>query len=143
LYGSITQSPASSYPIARGGAGPVCKYGLHLPLNRQSDTFAREGFTLDVSTLANWVGLRVVDLALGRPREEATHIGPAGCWRTTKRPRKAAKAWCNLGGQNFETNAASLPFVRYRQQARPLAVMRSSLFAAEAAIGAALTKLYL
>jgi transposase len=84
----------------------VCKYGLHLPLNRQSDILAREGFELDVSTLANWVGLRVADLALGRPREEATHIGPAGCWRTTKRPRKAAKAWCNLGGQNFETNAA-------------------------------------
>lgn len=32
------------------------KYGLHLPLNRQSQGFAREGIELDVSTLADWVG---------------------------------------------------------------------------------------
>jgi transposase len=32
------------------------KYGLHLPLNRQSAAFAREGVELDVSTLADWVG---------------------------------------------------------------------------------------
>ena len=32
------------------------KYGLHLPLNRQSEGFAREGIDLDVSTLADWVG---------------------------------------------------------------------------------------
>src|SRR3974377_2147144 len=29
---------------------------LHLPLNRQSTTYAREGIELDVSTLADWVG---------------------------------------------------------------------------------------
>jgi hypothetical protein len=34
----------------------VAKYGLHLPLNRQSTTYAREGIDLDVSTLADWVG---------------------------------------------------------------------------------------
>jgi transposase len=34
------------------------KYGLHLPLNRQSTTYAREGIDLDVSTLADWVGRR-------------------------------------------------------------------------------------
>jgi len=28
------------------------KYGLHLPLNRQSDVYQREGIDLDVSTLA-------------------------------------------------------------------------------------------
>jgi transposase len=33
-----------------------CKYSLHLPLNRQSTTYAREGVDLDVSTLADWVG---------------------------------------------------------------------------------------
>ena len=33
-----------------------CKYGLHLPLNRQSTTYAREGVDLDVSTLVDWVG---------------------------------------------------------------------------------------
>ena len=60
---AITQPPAPSHPIARGRAGPgllahilFSKYGLHLPLNRQSDTYAREGIDLDVSTLADWVG---------------------------------------------------------------------------------------
>jgi len=59
----ITQPPAPSHPIARGRAGPRLlaqvlfgKYGLHLPLNRQSAAFAREGIDLDVSTLADWVG---------------------------------------------------------------------------------------
>jgi transposase len=60
---SITQPPAPSHPISRGRAGPMLlahvlfsKYGLHLPLNRQSATYAREGVELDVSTLADWVG---------------------------------------------------------------------------------------
>ena len=59
----ITQPPAPSHPIARGRAGPgllahvlFAKYGLHLPLTRQSVTYAREGIELDVSTLADWVG---------------------------------------------------------------------------------------
>jgi transposase len=59
----ITQPPAPSHPIARGRAGPgllahvlFAKYGLHLPLTRQSATYAREGVALDVSTLADWVG---------------------------------------------------------------------------------------
>jgi len=59
----ITQPPAPFHPIARGraGAGLLAmvlygKYGLHLPLNRQSEGFAREGIALDVSTLADWVG---------------------------------------------------------------------------------------
>ena len=56
----ITQPPAPSHPIARGRAGPGLlahvlfgKYGLHLPLTRQSTTFAREGVALEVSTLAD------------------------------------------------------------------------------------------
>src|SRR6516225_5049180 len=60
---AITQPPAPSHPIARGRAGPkmlahilFAKYGLHLPLNRQSDVCQREGINLDVSTLADWVG---------------------------------------------------------------------------------------
>jgi transposase len=32
------------------------KYGLHLPLNRQSAAFSREGVDLEVSTLTDWVG---------------------------------------------------------------------------------------
>src|SRR5262245_53673763 len=60
---AITQPPAPFHPIARGRACPsrrahvlFSKYGLHLPLNRQSKVYAREGIELDVSTLADWVG---------------------------------------------------------------------------------------
>jgi transposase len=60
---AITQPPAPSHPIARGRAGPqllaqvlFAKYRAHLPLNRQSDIYAKEGVDLDTSTLADWVG---------------------------------------------------------------------------------------
>jgi transposase len=66
---AITQPPAPSHPIARGRAGPkllahvlFSKYGLHLPLNRQSAVHAREGIDLDVSTLADWVGAAAATL---------------------------------------------------------------------------------
>jgi len=66
---AITQEPAPSHPIARGRAGPqllahilFSKYGLHLPLNRQSAVYAREGIELDVSTLADWVGASAATL---------------------------------------------------------------------------------
>jgi transposase len=65
----ITQPPAPSHPIARGRAGPgllahvlFAKYGLHLPLTRQSATYARECIELDVSTLADWVGASAATL---------------------------------------------------------------------------------
>jgi len=66
---AITQPPAPSHPIARGRAGPkllahvlFSKYGLHLPLNRQSALYVREGIDLDVSTLADWVGASAATL---------------------------------------------------------------------------------
>src|SRR5438105_9939915 len=66
---AITQPPAPSHPIARGRAGSkllahvlFAKYGLHLPLNRQSDVYRREGIDLDVSTLADWVGAAAATL---------------------------------------------------------------------------------
>jgi transposase len=66
---TITQPPAPSHPIARGRAGPqllahvlFAKYGLHLPLNRQSAAYAREGIDLEVSTLADWVGASAATL---------------------------------------------------------------------------------
>lgn len=40
----------------------VLQYGLHLPLNRQSVVYAREGIDLDVSTLADWVGASAATL---------------------------------------------------------------------------------
>ena len=66
----ITQPPAPFHPIARGRAGPNLlamilygKYGNHLPINRQSEGFAREGIGLDVSTLGDWVGACSLTLA--------------------------------------------------------------------------------
>ena len=60
---TIIQPPAPFHPIARGRAGPEllatildAKFAQHLPLNRQSETFSREGIELDTSTLADWVG---------------------------------------------------------------------------------------
>jgi transposase len=60
---TITQPPAPFHPIARGRAGPQllamileAKFGQHLPLNRLSEIYAREGIELSVSTIADWVG---------------------------------------------------------------------------------------
>lgn len=60
---AVVQAPAPDRPIDGGIATEallahvlVGKYADHLPLYRQSQIFAREGVTLDRSTLANWVG---------------------------------------------------------------------------------------
>ncbi len=67
---TITQPPAPFHPIIRGRAGPnllamilEAKFGQHLPLNRQSENFAREGIELSVSTIADWVGTCTAMLA--------------------------------------------------------------------------------
>jgi transposase len=59
----ITQPPAPSHAIVRARAGLIllahilfAKRCLHLPLNRESVTYAGEGIDLDVSALADWVG---------------------------------------------------------------------------------------
>jgi transposase len=59
----IVQTPAPPRPIERCLAGPAllahvltAKYANHIPLNRQSEIYAREGVELDRSTLAGWVG---------------------------------------------------------------------------------------
>ena len=66
---AIAQAPAPFHPIARGRAGPnlladvaFSKFGLHLPLHRQSERFAREGVPIEVSTLAGWMGAVAVAL---------------------------------------------------------------------------------
>ena len=66
----ITQPPAPFHVIARARAGAsllamilYAKFGEHQPLNRQSQSFAREGIELDVSTLADWVGACTASLA--------------------------------------------------------------------------------
>ena len=77
---AISQPPAPLHPIARGRAGPkllahilFSKYGLHLPLNRQSAVYAREGIDLDVSTLADWVGAAAATL-MPLVTEIRTHV---------------------------------------------------------------------
>lgn len=57
------QAPAPERPITGGMATEallahvlVSKFADHLPLYRQSQIFARQGISLDRSTLANWVG---------------------------------------------------------------------------------------
>ena len=59
----ITEPPAPFHVISRGRAGPNLlamvlhnKFALHQPLNRQSETYAREGIDLPLSTLADDVG---------------------------------------------------------------------------------------
>lgn len=60
---AMAQSPAPSRPIVRGLPGPgllahvlVSKYADHIPLYRQSEIYAREGVSLERSTMADWVG---------------------------------------------------------------------------------------
>ena len=60
---AVVQAPAPERPIDGGMATEallahvlVNKYADHLPLYRQAQIFARQGVTLDRSTLCNWVG---------------------------------------------------------------------------------------
>ncbi len=59
----VVQAPAPDRPIDGGLATEallahvlINKYSDHLPLYRQAQIFARQGITLDRSTLCNWVG---------------------------------------------------------------------------------------
>ena len=61
--GAVVQAPAPERPIDGGMATEallaqvlIAKYADHLPLYRQAQIFARQGITLDRSTLCNWVG---------------------------------------------------------------------------------------
>ncbi len=65
----ISQEPAPFHTIPRAFAGPSLlamiaydKFGLHQPLNRQSERFALEGVALSVSTLADLIGATCVAL---------------------------------------------------------------------------------
>jgi hypothetical protein len=52
--------PLPTRPTKQGG--PRRRGTLHLPLTRQSATYAGEGIELDVSTLADWVGASAATL---------------------------------------------------------------------------------
>jgi transposase len=67
---TVVAAPAPDHAIARGRAGAgllahivVSKYDDHLPLYRQAEIFAREGVSLETSTLSGWVGATAVALA--------------------------------------------------------------------------------
>src|SRR5438445_8637569 len=60
---TVVAAPAPDHAIARGRAGAgllahivVSKYDAHLPLYRQAEIFARDGVSLETSTLCGWVG---------------------------------------------------------------------------------------
>jgi transposase len=67
---TVVQAPAPHHPIARGRAGAgllahiiVSKFDDHLPLYRQAEIYAREGVTLETSTLSGWVGATTAAVA--------------------------------------------------------------------------------
>jgi transposase len=60
---TVIAASAPDHAIARGRAGAgllahivVSKFDDHLPLYRQAEIFARDGVTLETSTLSGWVG---------------------------------------------------------------------------------------
>src|ERR1700730_4343233 len=60
---TVVAAPAPDHAIARGRAGAgllvhivVSKYDAPLPLYRQAEIFARDGISLETSTLSGWVG---------------------------------------------------------------------------------------
>ena len=66
---TVIAAPAPDHAIARGRAGAgllahivVSKYDDHLPLYRQAEIFAREGVSLETSTLSGWVGATAASL---------------------------------------------------------------------------------
>ena len=59
----VFQAPSPDLPISKGRPGPgliaqviMSKYGDGLPLYRQSEIFARQGFEIDRQVLADWMG---------------------------------------------------------------------------------------
>ena len=98
---SISQPPAPFHVIPRGFAGPSLlamilfeKYGVHQPLNRQSERYAKEGVDLSLSTMADLVGACTVVL---RPLADLieAHVLKAGRLHADDTPiRVLAKGQC-------------------------------------------------
>ena len=66
---TVVAAPIPDHAIARGPAGAgllahivVSKYDDHLPLYRQAEIFAREGVSLETSTLSGWIGATAATL---------------------------------------------------------------------------------
>ncbi len=70
------------------------KFGQHLPLNRQSQTYVREGIGIDVSTMAGCVGACTATLTPLSALIQAHVMAAARNLSTTlRRP----KSWIRLG----------------------------------------------
>jgi len=61
--GNVVAAPMPAQPIDKGRPGPgllaqviTAKFTDHLPLNRQTEIFARHGVTLSRQTLCDWIG---------------------------------------------------------------------------------------
>jgi transposase len=120
---AISQPLAPSHLIARGRAGPkllahilFSKYGLHLPLNRQNSTYAREGVDIEISTLADWIGASAATLM---PMVEAigAHVLAAERMPTTPRSRcwpRARPAPADFGPMCATTGPLPAPTRRQR-----------------------------
>src|SRR6266404_6181701 len=81
---TVVAAPAPDHAIARGRAGAqllahivVSKYDDHLPLYRQAEIFARDGVSLETSTLSGWGRSHSGDpeAAGRRPRRRAAASG--------------------------------------------------------------------
>jgi transposase len=129
---SITQALAPSHPIARGRAGPQLlaevlfgKYGAHLPLNRQSEIYAREGVELDVSTLADWVGASAATLMPLRDAIEAhvhaaerIHVDDTTVPVLAKGKCRTGRLWCHVRDDRPFAGTAAPAVVYYYSPTR-------------------------
>lgn len=138
---TVTRPPAPFHPIARSRAGPQllatvleAKFGQHLPLNRQSETYGREGVELSVSTLADWVGTSAAALTPLHALIEAHVRAGAAPWRRQHRP--AARPRQGGHGPALDLTARRPALCRTRPARRPVPLLaRPDGRAPEAAFG--------
>ena len=99
---TVVAAPAPDHAIARGRAGAellahivVSKYDDHLPLYRQAEIFARDGVSLETSTLSGWVGATaaalapLIDTLADHPARHIAELLPWN-WQPIEAPRVAA-----------------------------------------------------
>ncbi len=151
----VTEPPAPSHPIPRGFAGPsllamilVGKFGDHLPLNRQSAAFAREGIELDVSTLADWVGgcVAALDPILAELRRhvlaaERLHVDDTTVKVLAKTKTRTGRLWVYVrddrpfGGQGPPAALYDYSPTRHGEHPRKILVAWSGVMQADAFSG--------
>ena len=126
------QAPAPDRPIDGGLATEallahvlINKYSDHLPLYRQAQIFARQGITLDRSTLCNWVGRAcwwleplhalMLHTVLASPRVFADDT-PLPVLDPGRGKTKTGRLWC-YAADNRPWDGPGHPVVAYRYSA--------------------------